>query len=124
MSALVLGQAADVTDSLSRGGLFAIGAGAVLAMGRLGWIRFPPSPEQTKDKDRLERLTDDLIARHSTALMDAILATREVTTSVGGLAAAVARLDAAQVVTAAELARLSAAATGIATGLAGRRDSS
>lgn len=123
MTWLVLAQASnDMTDALAKGGPFALGAGAVLAMGRLGWIRFPPSPEQTADKARLEELTDDLISKQATALMDAIMATREVTKTVENATVAQTRAEAAANATTAELARLTAAASGVAQALDGRRE--
>jgi hypothetical protein len=115
----VLAQAApEVSDLLKQGGPFALGAGAVLLMGRLGWIRFPPSPEQTADKARLEALTDALIEKQAAALTDAITATGEVRRAMEAVPASLAAAEAANRAVAEEMVRLTAAAAGIAQGLA------
>lgn len=115
---LVLAQAADLADAVKAGGPFAVGAGAVLLAGRLGWIRFPPSPEQTADKARYEALTDDLIKGQGAALTDAIFAINESVKVAETSNATMARNETAAAVTATELARLSNAAAGIAAALA------
>lgn len=112
--AQIMAQSSEVTDLLTKGGPFALGAGAVLAMGRLGWIRFPPSPEQTADKARLEKLTDDLINRQGTALTDAITSTRDVTKALDATSTTLAGVELASRATTDELARLTAAATALA----------
>lgn len=122
MTWLLLAQTTDLTDVVKTGGPFAAGAAAVLVAGRLGWIRFPPSPEQTADKARYEALIDKLLADQGTLLTDAIVAIKEGTAAAQNTVAAVGRSEAASTTAAAELARLTMAAGGIARALAASKE--
>lgn len=107
--AQLLAQSTELTDLFKTGGPFAAGAAAVLIAGRVGWIRFPPSPEQTATQVRLEKMTDDLISRQSTSLADQIVATKTVTSALETNASSLSEVVAAVRANTEEMTRLAAA---------------